>query len=124
MLRLPYAINLLILIPVCWTMIRSADGGFASVFEGKIAASEGLRLIVWSMWVAILLSSLAGLAAPARMLPLLGVQVVYKALWLALFVVPLWRTGGWAAVPQGLTASFIFIVATWPFFIWRGLAAG
>ena len=71
--------------------------------------------------MAILLGSFAGLAWPGRMLPLLGLQVIYKAVWLALFAWPLFRDGGWAALPQGVTASFIVIVAVWPFFIRRGL---
>ncbi len=122
MLRIPFVINILILVPVCWAMLRAPDGGVASVFGGRVDPSEGFRLIVWSMWVAILCGSVLGLVWPERMLPLLGVQVIYKSLWLALFVWPLWKAGGWAAVPQGVAASFLFIVVSWPFFLWRGLA--
>ncbi len=121
MLRIPFIINLLILVPVCLAMATSRDGGVASVFEGKVAASEGFRIIVFAMWTAILIGSVAGLVWPERMLPLLMLQVVYKSVWLALFAWPLFRSGGWAAVPQGVTASFIFIVAVWPFFIVRAL---
>lgn len=122
MLRIPYAINLLILVPVCWTMLTARDGGMAGVFQGQVAASDGLRLIVLGMWSAILIGSALGLVWPQRMLPLLGLQVIYKAVWLAGFALPVWRAGGWAALPQGVTASFVLIVALWPFFIWRGLA--
>ncbi len=124
MLRIPFAINILILVPVCWAMATTRDGGLASVFEAKVAPSEGLRIIVWSMWVAILLGSFAGLVWPQRMLPMLAVQIVYKSLWLLLFAWPLYRAGGWAAVPGGITASFMFIVLVWPFFLWRGLVSG
>lgn len=124
MLRIPFAINILILLPVCVAMATTRDGGIASVFEGRVAASEGLRGIVFGMWAAILLGSVLGLAWPERMLPLLGLQVIYKALWLGLFAWPLWRQGGWEMLPAGLTASFLFIVLVWPFFLWRGLAAG
>ncbi len=117
MLRLPYVINLLILVPVCLAMLTSRDGGMATVFQNRVAPSDGLRLIVFGMWTAILIGSLAGLAAPERMLPLLGLQVIYKSLWLLLFVLPLWRTG--APIPWGLAGSFLFIVAVWPWFLWR-----
>jgi hypothetical protein len=124
MLRTPFAINILILLPVCIAMATARDGGIATVFEGRVAASDGLRTIVFGMWTAILLASFAGLVWPERLLPLLGLQIVYKALWLGLFAWPLYRVGGWAALPGGITASFVFIVAVWPFFLWRGLAAG
>jgi hypothetical protein len=119
MLRIPFAINIIILLPVCLAMATARDGGIASVFQGRVAASEGLRLIVFGMWTAILIGSVAGLVWPERMLPLLGLQVIYKSLWLLLFALPLWRSGCWAALPGGITASFLFIVAVWPFFLWR-----
>lgn len=119
MLRIPFVINLIILVPVCWAMARAPDGGVASVFGGRVAPSEGFRLIVWSMWMAILLGSVVGLVAPQRMLPMLGLQVIYKTLWLLVFALPLFRAEGWSAVPGGVTASFLFIVVVWPVFLWR-----
>jgi hypothetical protein len=119
MLRFAYTVNILILLPVCLAMATARDGGIAGVFQGRVAESEGLRLIVFGMWTAILLGSVAGLAWPERMLPLLGLQVIYKTIWLLLFALPLWRVGGWAALPQGVTASFLFIVLVWPFVLWR-----
>lgn len=117
MLKVPYALNILILVPVCWSLAS----GTAGVFQGKVTDSDGLRWLLFSLWSAILLGSVVGLFEPVRMAPLLGVQIVYKALWLALFVWPLWRAGGTAAIPLGITAVFIFIVVVWPWFLWAAL---
>lgn len=116
-LWLPYAANIVILVPVVWSMFMS--GGTVGVFEGKVEDSPGLRLMVGSLWLAILIGSVAGFAAPRFFLPLLLVQIVYKAAWLIAFVLPFWRAGGWDAVPSGITAVFIAIVFVWPFFVWR-----
>ncbi|WP_225205584.1 hypothetical protein [Novosphingobium huizhouense] len=109
-LRIAYAANIAILVPVCLGML--SRNAAASVFQGAVDESEGLRLLVFSLWAAILVSSAAGLLAPAFFAPLLLVQVVYKALWLALFVWPAWRAG--QAVPWGVASVFAGIVATWP----------
>ena len=117
LLRLAYAANILILVPVCWGMF--AGGGVASVFEGKVDESAGLRLLVGSLWFAILACSAAGLALPKLFAPVLVVQIIYKSLWLALFVAPLVIAGRSSDVPWGISASFIAIVATYPWLLWK-----
>lgn len=53
------------------------------------------------------------------MVGILILQVIYKALFLGLFVFPLWQSQGVEGVPLGLTLSFIAIVITWPFILWK-----
>lgn len=109
-LRIAYAANIFILVPVCWGMI--APTAAATVFQGAVAESAGLRLLVLSLWSAILAASICGLIAPAFFSPLLLVQIFYKALWLALFVWPAFRAG--APVPWGVGGTFAAIVVVWP----------
>jgi hypothetical protein len=111
-LRLAYAANIIILVPVVWGML--AGGGVATVFEGRVDESAGLRIMVGSLWMAILLASCAGLYAPRTMAPIIVAQVIYKAMWLALFVWPLAQRSGWGAVPQGISTVFAGIVVTYP----------
>lgn len=53
MLRIPFAINILILLPVCWTMATARDGGIAgggiwtAILAGSIA---GLALFAWPIY--------------------------------------------------------------------------
>jgi hypothetical protein len=117
LLTIAYAMNILILVPVCWGMFASR--GVQSVFQGAVNDSAGLRLLVASLWAAILVASVAGLAYPRFFAPVLLIQIVYKALWLAVFVIPLMLTPGqkW---PSGIAICFALIVATYPFLFWFG----
>ncbi|MEO1657231.1 MAG: hypothetical protein AAFR65_05870 [Pseudomonadota bacterium] len=115
-LRVAYAANIVILVPVCFGMF--AGGGVNTVFEGKVPESQGLRLLVGSLWLAILLSSAAGLFWPAVLLPVILIQIIYKSTWLLTYVVPAIRSGGLKQVPWGITMTFILIVATYPVLVW------
>lgn len=113
LLRIAYAANILILVPVVWSMIFS--GSTIGVFEGKVADSEGLRLLVASLWLAILLASAAGLVLPAFFAPVLLIQIVYKAVWLAIYVWPAREAPG---VPWAISTIFAVIVLTYPLLFW------
>ncbi len=113
LLRIGYAANIFVLVPVVWSMFFS--GGTEGVFEGKVTDSEGLRLLVGSLWLAILAGSLAGLIWPAIFAPLLLVQIVYKATWLVTYV---WPNRGDPGIPMGISAIFLGIVLTYPLLLW------
>ncbi|RVT40262.1 hypothetical protein [Sphingobium algorifonticola] len=119
-LKIAYAANILILVPVCYAML-SGPGGTGQVFQGQVTESAGLRLLVGSLWAAILMASVGGFWAPAFFAPLLLIQIAYKALWLALFVLPLLVSGQSAAVPWGITLVFAAIVMTYPLLYWRAM---
>lgn len=109
-LQAAYAVNILILVPVLLALSRGVDG----VFAGRVADSEGLRWLVFSLWLAILLLSTAGLFRPRELWPVLALQVIYKGAWLAVFALPLAVREGMGAVPWGVAATFIPIVILWP----------
>jgi hypothetical protein len=119
LLRFAYAANIIILVPVCWGMFFGA--GVATVFQGQIAESAGLRLLIGSLWAAILVASIAAIWSPAFFMPVLLIQIVYKALWLAVFVAPLLVSGRGDGVPWGISTIFAAIVLSYPFLIWRAL---
>ena len=118
-LWLAYAANVVILVPVAWSMF--ASGGTQGVFEGRVADSPGLRLLVGSIWLAMLLASVAGFLAPRFFAPVLLIQIAYKATWLGAFVVPLAMREGWGAAPHGIAVVFAGIVATYPVIFWLGM---
>ena len=113
-LWLAYAFNIFILVPVCYNMLIGS--GVAAVFEGKVAESAGLRLMVGSLWFAILCASAAGLIWPTFFAPVLIIQVIYKSLWLALFIVPLWQAS--KPLPFGISMVFMIIVVSYPVIFW------
>ncbi|MEM9733308.1 MAG: hypothetical protein AAF903_07460 [Pseudomonadota bacterium] len=89
------------------------------MFGPSVSEEPGLRLLVASLWSAILLSSVAGLVWPSFSAPLLIVQIIYKTIWLVMFVYPLWRAG--AAYPTGPAWVFIVIVLTYPALLFAAL---
>lgn len=113
-LRAAYGANIVILTPVLLGLALLKNGPGVPALGGAITESEGLRLLVASLWGAILLLSMAGLFAPRLFWPVLLLQVVYKSAWLLIYVLPLWRTSGAAAVPWGPASIFALIVVLWP----------
>jgi hypothetical protein len=109
-----YIANILILVPVCYRLFFG--GGMATVFEGKVPESEGLRLLVGSLWFAILVASITGLFRPAFFSPVVIIQIVYKSLWLLAFVLPLVIAG--KPIPIGISVTFAAIVLTYPALLW------
>lgn len=118
MLRFAFLVNILILLPVCATMLLARDGGLSAIFGWTGGDVPAVRLMLLSLWLAILLASLAGLLWPRPLWPVLVIQILYKSLWLAIFAWPAFRSGGAAAVPWGVAGSFLFIVAVWPAVLW------
>lgn len=113
-LYLAYGFNILILVPVVWSMFFGP--GVANVFEDKVAESAGLRLMVGSLWFAILLASCAGFIWPSFFAPVMLIQILYKSLWLLVFVLPLMRAS--APFPVGISAVFAMIVVSYPVLLW------
>ena len=116
LLKIAYVANILILVPVISAMASSR--GIISVFDGRIDDSLGLRLMVACLWTAILLGSIGGLWWPRFFAPILPLQIVYKSLWLAVFILPLAMRSGWEAVPRGISVTFLIIVLTYPVILW------
>ena len=116
-LRLAYGANIVILTPVVAALLT---GPAQRVFGPATPDVPGLRLLVAALWGAILLCSVVGLLRPSAMAAILLLQVIYKAAWLALFVVPAIRTAD--PVPWGPAITFVPIVLIWPFILaaaWR-----
>lgn len=122
LLRAAYALNIAILAPVLIGLIAARNGPLVPALGGTITESEGLRLLLTSLWGAILLLSALGLIAPVVFWPVLLLQIVYKSAWLAAYVGPVWRAQGAEAVPWGPAVCFAFIVVAWPLILlhaWR-----
>ncbi len=123
-LLLPYAFNVLVLIPVGLTTLFGGERGGRIAFQGKFPESAGVRTILGSLWTAILAGSVIGLFHPVSMSPLLLIQVIYKTLWLVVFVLPLVLRGQGKAVPWGVAGTFLVIVVTYPWVIPWGKVFG
>ena len=85
------------------------------MFENAVEESDGLRLLVASLYIAILCASFGGLLAPAFFAPIVIVQVLYKTLWLVLFIMPAIMRAD--PIPIGISVTFALIVLIYPIFL-------
>jgi len=114
LLLLPYIFNIIVLVPVGLLTLLGGERGGQVACQRKFPESEGFRTILGSLWTAILIGSGLGLFFPATMSPLLLIQVIYKSLWLLVFVLPRLRTGRSSEVPWGIALVFLVIVFSYP----------
>ena len=113
-LLLPYIFNILVLVPIGSLTLLGGEKGGQLACQGKFSESEGFRTILGSLWMAILIGSVLGLFFPATMSPLLLIQVIYKTLWLLVFVTPRLRTRRFDEIPWGIALTFLVIVVSYP----------
>jgi hypothetical protein len=112
-LQFAYLANLVILVPVAVPTLL----GMYRTDEGRLVDGGGWRVLVGSLWSAILILSALGLAHPLVYSPVLLLQLIYKSAWLAVFVGPRMLRGEWGQLPRGITLSFVAIVLVWPWLI-------
>ncbi len=106
-----YWTNIVILTPIA---IPTVFKLFAAD-QARFTESAGWRILVGALWTAILILSALGLSQPLRYSPVLLLQVIYKSVWLAVYVLPQLLRGNLKAIPWGITLSFAAIVLIWPF---------
>ena len=117
LLQVPYIFNIAVLIPVGLLTLLGGERGGQLACQNKFPESEGFRTILGSLWTAILLGSILGLFYPVTMSPLLLIQVIYKTLWLIVFVMPRLLKGKISEVPSGIALVFLVIVLSYPWVI-------
>ena len=113
-LLLPYIFNILVLIPIGLLTLLGGERGGQLACQKKFPESEGFRTILGSLWTAILLGSILGLVFPVQMSSLLLIQVIYKSLWLLVFVKPRLSKLEISEVPSGIALVFLVIVLSYP----------
>ena len=113
----PYIFNIIVLIPVGLLTLLGVERGGQLACQNKFPESEGFRTILGSLWTAILIGSVLGLFFPVTMSALLLIQVIYKSLWLLVFVMPRLLKGKISEVPSGIALVFLAIVLSYPWVI-------
>lgn len=122
---LPYAFNIIVLVPIALLTLFGGERGGQIASQGKFVESEGFRTILGSLWTAILIGSVLGLFFPVVMSPLLLIQVIYKTLWLLVYVLPRLLGGRSQEVPWGISLTFLVIVVSYPWVIpWEQVFGG
>ncbi|MEM6306139.1 MAG: hypothetical protein AAF744_15585 [Pseudomonadota bacterium] len=114
--HMPYILNVLILAPVLLGMVQMTAHTPVAAFSG-VPDQPALRMMVVSLWSGVLVLSLVALYDPLSFWPLLAFQVVYKAIFLAAYCLPIWLGRAEGVIPWGPVGVFIGIILIWPFFI-------
>ena len=113
----PYIFNIIVLIPVGLLTLLGGERGGQLACQNKFPESEGFRTNLGSLWTAVLIGSVLGLFFPVTMSALLLIQVIYKSLWLLVFVMPRLLKGKISEVPSGIALVFLVIVLSYPWVI-------
>ncbi len=119
LLKIPYFLNIIILLPLCWGLLTQREHNISERFFGFDPIA--LQVLVGSLWSAILICSIAGLFFPKFFIPLLIVQIIYKSLFLIFLFLPSLQAGLSSGAPLAMNVIFIVIVFTYPIFVWFGL---
>lgn len=99
-----------------------------SIIAPAVAAADA-RTVVRALLGAIGAMALLGLRHPVRMLPLLLFELLWKAIWLIAFALPLWRTGALDATASRnaveclVGVALMAVVLPWGQ-VWRQLVLG
>lgn len=105
---MPYIFNIIVLVPIGLLTLLGGERGGQLASQGKFPESEGFRTI---------LGSVLGSFYPVTMSPRLLIQVIYKTLWLMVFVIPKLLRGRSREVPWGISLTFLLIIASYPLVI-------
>ena len=71
---------------------------------------DHVRAVAFCVWAAYSTLSLLGVIHPLRMLPIMLFMIFYKALWLIVVALPLWRAGTLAGSPaEAMTYVFLWL---------------
>ena len=116
-LVLAYIFNIIVLIPIGLMTLLGGEKGGQLACQSKFTESEGFRTILGSLWTAILIGSVLGLFFPITMSALLLVQVIYKTLWLLVYIVPRMLNKRSNEVPWGIASAFLVIIVSYPWII-------
>lgn len=109
LLRFLYTLMFVFLGKDVWTYIFTHSG----VWEPKDAMN-------WSVWASFSLLALFGILHPLKMLPILLLEICYKAIWLLIVAYPLWMSDKLiGSRAEGMTTVFLLVVMPILFVPWK-----
>ena len=123
LLQVAYVLDILVSLPVALTTLLGNERLAPVLFRESLPESDNFRIILGSLWMAVLFTCVAGLLFPVAMSPVLILQIIYKALWLLLFAMPRWLSGRKKEVPKRIVVICILTLLAFPWVIpWEALA--
>ncbi len=105
-LQIIYGLNILVAGFVGISSLFFPEVSSAYVFERTLSPNWAQR-ILGGFWLSVALLSILGLFQPLKFSPVLLIQLIYKALWLVVVVMPMLRQGRLNELPMGITWFFL-----------------
>jgi hypothetical protein len=99
LLRLLYILMFFVLGRETWTQVLTHKGPW-----------EPFEAVAWCVWTAFATLAGLGILRPLRMLPIVLLEIFYKALWLILVAYPLWVKGAlWGSPAEAIATAFLWL---------------
>jgi len=117
LLQIAYSLDIIVSLPVAFTTLIGNDRAAGFLFKSHLPENDSFRIILGSLWMAVLICSMAGMFFPIAMSPILFLQVIYKALWLLLFGFPRWLSDRRKEVPKRIAVICIATILAFPWVI-------
>lgn len=117
LLQITYLLDILVSVPVALTTLLGNDRLARFLFKESLPESDNFRIILGSLWAAVLLCCVVGIAFPVAMSPVLIFQIIYKAHWLLFIAAPRWLSGRKKEVPKRIAAICVATILAFPWVI-------
>ena len=124
LLQAAYLIDAIVTAPLVVAVLTRNKAWIANLLGPSLQADPGSLSLIGSIWAALMICATMGLFFPVAMAPVLVIQLIYKGLWLVLFVLPRWIRGQGEGVSWRIAVLFVAYMATYPWVIpWSQLFA-
>lgn len=80
LLQVAYVLDIFVSVPVALTTLIGNERMARFLFREGLPESDNFRMILGSLWAAVLFCCVVGIVFPVAMSPVLIFQIVYKAL--------------------------------------------
>ncbi len=99
-LRLMFILMIIFLGKDSWTYILT--------FKGLWNPTNAMA---WSIWASYSVLAILGIIHPLKMLPIVMLEIFYKALWLIIVAYPLWKSNQLIGSPaESMTDAFLWVI--------------
>jgi hypothetical protein len=94
LMRLVFFLMFFVLGKECWTTILTHKGPW-----------DPFVALAWCVWTGFAMVAGLGIFFPARMVPILLLEIFYKLLWLGIVAYPMWKAGTLTGSPAEAIAG-------------------
>lgn len=114
LLQVAYVLDAAVSFPIALATLAGNESVARVALGEKLPVNSDVHILVGSLWMAIAMCSAAGIFFPLAMAAVLVLQLIYKGLWIVLFVMPRCCTQRSDEVPWRMATMFLGFVIVYP----------